>query len=191
MGKIFVTSDTHLGHANIIKYCNRPFADAESMTEHIINTWNARVSQDDLVYFLGDLAMGPGVDEGYIVDRLSELNGQLQVVLGNHDQPSKWCDGLEKISKDFALPITILPDIFELKHEGKRFVMCHYPMKDWNGKYHGTIHLHGHKHTQFSPTRARRMIAEKRYDIGVDMYGGPVQLTGDLRFLKDPKGWNV
>jgi calcineurin-like phosphoesterase family protein len=152
MGKIFVTSDTHLGHANIIKYCNRPFADAESMTEHIINTWNARVSQDDLVYFLGDLAMGPGVDEGYIVDRLSELNGQLQVVLGNHDQPSKWCDGLEKISKDFALPITILPDIFELKHEGKRFVMCHYPMKDWNGKYHGTIHLHGHKHTQFSPT---------------------------------------
>jgi hypothetical protein len=28
-----------------------------------------------------------------------------------------------------------------------------------------------------------------RYDVGVDAYGGPVELTGDLRYLNAPKGW--
>jgi calcineurin-like phosphoesterase family protein len=188
--KTFVTSDTHFGHANIIKYCNRPFEDVRDMNLEMARTWNYRVSESDEIYFLGDFAMGPGVDEAFIVDMLERLNGKKFIVLGNHDQPSRKHKmvGLRRAA-DYFNNIAILSDIYELRFEGTNFVMSHYPMSDWNGKFHGSIHLHGHQHNQFSEEQAAIQVVDKRYDVGVDMYGGPVQLTGDLRFLKYPRGW--
>jgi calcineurin-like phosphoesterase family protein len=56
MEKVFFTSDTHFGHANIIKYCGRPFASVEEMNRELIARWNAVVGPRDTVYHLGDRA---------------------------------------------------------------------------------------------------------------------------------------
>ena len=53
---IFVTSDNHFGHENIIKHCRRPFANAEAMDECMIDRWNSTVGPDDDVFHLGDIA---------------------------------------------------------------------------------------------------------------------------------------
>ncbi len=210
--KTFVCSDTHFGHANIVRYCERPFRDVHHMGTELVRRWNEPVSNDDTVYFIGDFAMGPKVDEEFIVSVLSSLNFKtMYVVLGNHDQPNKKYKqkGLKRIVDDNSLDrIEILPDIFELAFKGKKFVMCHYPMKDWDGKFHGSVHLHGHchgralsvppetvdeSHTQYANgvwAESTVPAIDNRYDIGVDMYGGPVELTGDLRFLNSPKGWH-
>ena len=58
--KTFITSDLHLDHTNIIKYCKRPFLDTEEMNQTLINNWNNTISKRDTVYFLGDLAFGKG-----------------------------------------------------------------------------------------------------------------------------------
>ena len=61
MGKIFVTSDCHFNHVNIIKYESETrgmFADPAEMNEKIISNWNSVVSPEDTVYVLGDFAMG-------------------------------------------------------------------------------------------------------------------------------------
>ncbi|WP_258934193.1 hypothetical protein [Nesterenkonia pannonica] len=49
----FFTSDHHFGHANIIRYCDRPFADVAEMDEAMIDRWNETVSPDDEVWVLG------------------------------------------------------------------------------------------------------------------------------------------
>ncbi len=58
MADTWFTSDFHLGHFNIIRYCNRPFADTQEMNEAIVERMNASVKPNDVLYFLGDFCMG-------------------------------------------------------------------------------------------------------------------------------------
>ena len=58
----FYTADTHFFHANIIKYCNRPYKDPQEMNEAIIANWNAKVPQEGIVYHLGDFSFGGAED---------------------------------------------------------------------------------------------------------------------------------
>jgi calcineurin-like phosphoesterase family protein len=53
----FFLSDTHFGHENIIKYCNRPFTNVKEMDETIIKNINDRVAETDTLFFLGDFCM--------------------------------------------------------------------------------------------------------------------------------------
>jgi calcineurin-like phosphoesterase family protein len=50
----FFTSDLHLGHKNIIELENRPFKDLEDMNNKLVNNWNSKIKNDDLVYYIGD-----------------------------------------------------------------------------------------------------------------------------------------
>jgi hypothetical protein len=52
------TADFHLGHRNILRYCNRPFQSTGEMDEAILGNLNSRVGQSDVLYFLGDFCMG-------------------------------------------------------------------------------------------------------------------------------------
>mgnify|MGYP003581206011 CR=1 FL=1 len=82
MSEIFVISDTHFQHENIIKYCDRPFKDTIEMDEEIIRRWNNVVSVQDKVYHLGDVFFGDPEGAGRI---LGALNGKKRLILGNHD----------------------------------------------------------------------------------------------------------
>jgi len=77
------TADLHLGHANIIRYCNRPFVDAEQMNEVLIKNWNDVVGKDDEVYVLGDFAFVKRVPD--TVAYMERLNGNITLIRGNHD----------------------------------------------------------------------------------------------------------
>lgn len=83
--EIFIISDTHFGHENIIKYCDRPFKNAEEMDEKILENWNSVVKPGDKVYHLGDVYFPARKSEGYWGTFFSRLNGQKRLILGNHD----------------------------------------------------------------------------------------------------------
>lgn len=91
--KRFITADYHLGHFNIIKYCDRPFKTLEEMNETIIKNHNERVKPEDEVYYVGDFCFknSPGgkMGEGVPIKSeywLSKLNGKFIFIRGNHDR---------------------------------------------------------------------------------------------------------
>lgn len=81
----WLTSDLHLFHKNIIKYCNRPFCDEYEMNASIVDTWNSVVSADDRVIIVGDLTAGLNRREAELADIIRSLKGRKILVRGNHD----------------------------------------------------------------------------------------------------------
>ena len=81
-GKVFFAADTHFGDDRIIKYENRPFADADEMDRVLIEKWNSVVSDNDSVFLLGDFSSYALEKSGEICRR---LNGRKFLVMGHHD----------------------------------------------------------------------------------------------------------
>ena len=80
----FFTAGTHFGHANILRYCDQPFASVEEMDAALIARWNRRVGPEDTVYHLGDVALGL---KALWLEYRRQLNGRIEFILGNHDAP--------------------------------------------------------------------------------------------------------
>lgn len=91
MGKVFLTADLHFGHANIIKYESRPYADVEAMDKAIIANWNKAVDKGDTVFIVGDFSFH---DKKKTADIIQKLNGKKILIKGNHDKySSSWYIG--------------------------------------------------------------------------------------------------
>ena len=87
MSNVFVISDLHLSHNNILSFKDgdkplRPFSSMEEMNEHIVERWNSVVSVDDTVFNLGDVVFA---QTGF--DYLPRLNGNKILCMGNHCAP--------------------------------------------------------------------------------------------------------
>lgn len=78
---IYFISDTHFGHANIVKMCERPYPDVEAMNEALIAAWNERVHGDDTIYIIGDMFFRCSDPESI----LKRLKGKKWLIVGNHD----------------------------------------------------------------------------------------------------------
>lgn len=89
MRDIWVISDTHLFHENILKFKDssgnliRPgFSDVDEMNLYILEQWNSVVKPGDIVYHLGDVFMG---DKDEFKKLWPKFNGRKRLVVGNHD----------------------------------------------------------------------------------------------------------
>ncbi len=80
--KVFIISDTHFEHANVIEYAGRPFNNVEEMNETIIKNWNQVVGENNVVIHLGDFAFG---GYGNVEKFINKLNGRVILIKGNHD----------------------------------------------------------------------------------------------------------
>jgi len=144
--RIFVTSDQHFGHANIIKYCNRPFRDIDEMNSVMLNSWNNMIRPHDNVYFLGDLVYGKSSGMDYW---RRKLNGRIRFIRGNHDESNHI---------PFIEAATLVTDDIS-------FLLIHDPDKvpsEWSGWV-----IHGHWHNNVS----EEMIDfdNKRVNVSVEV----------------------
>lgn len=109
----YYTGDLHFGHNTVLKFDNRPFKDIDEMDRVLIDNWNSRITKNDQVYILGDLALHNEKPYSWY---LSQLKGQKHLIVGNHDR---------KLLKDSeAMQYFVSVDYYlELTDEKKRLIM--------------------------------------------------------------------
>lgn len=130
MANIFVISDTHFGHANIIRYCNRPFHSISEMNEKMIDNWNNTVTEQDHIYHLGDVYFG--IDTSNFFHR---LKGKKRLILGNHD------NGKDQKLQSMFQKIMLWRPFPEFK-----MVLSHIPIHPSSLSSKFPINVHGHIH---------------------------------------------
>ena len=172
------TADLHLGHANMLRIANRPFETVGEMNDWLIDAINDRVCTTDTLWILGDFAFRVRRED--VLTYRKRINCQhVFLVRGNHD--SHFPDGASPFQEEHGY----VDNLHSPKPNRRRLVLCHYPIMDWNGAAHGSIHLHGHIHASTSYNERNRARGILRYDVGVDANGyEPVRLEDVLGFFE-------
>lgn len=132
--KVFVWSDLHFGHRNIISFSDRPFESVEEMNEHLIANYNDYVSPDDVCIWVGDVSFYSSMKTNELLDR---CNGYKILVVGNHDMDH---GKVKKMNFD-EVHLLYLMDFPEVS-----LVFTHFPMYNLPRPW---INVHGHLHINF------------------------------------------
>ncbi len=140
----YYIADCHFFHESLNDQMDRRgFSSAEEMNAYMIEKWNAKVRWNDEVVILGDLSWGNAEQTQKL---LETLNGHLCLVEGNHDHFGK-AKGFSTERFKWVRPYT------ELKDDGRKVILCHYPILCYNGQYKfdaeghpRTYMLYGHVH---------------------------------------------
>jgi len=137
MSDIWVISDTHFGHSNILKFTDTngnlirgaKFSSLEEMDEHMIDQWNSTVKDGDKVYHLGDVYFGLGHQV------LHRLKGQKRLILGNHDNGKD-----QKLAQHFSKVQVwrVFPEF--------NMLLTHVPVHPNSLEYRVEWNVHGHLH---------------------------------------------
>lgn len=166
---IFLISDTHWGHTNLINYGVRPqFKNCEEHDETIINNWNSVVGKGDLVYHLGDVVWGCD----YSI--FQKLNGNKIVIKGNHDKEKFLAQAK---NKNYIAGFYPYKEILV----GKDYIwLAHFPHLSWNRSFHNSYHAFGHSHGSLKQSFGRSM------DVSVDCINyTPIHVDDFINRLKD------
>lgn len=156
----YYTVDTHYGDERIVGLCNRPFDTMDDMITGIISKWNSTVGVNDDVYIIGDYACG---NLNCFTEITESLNGTKHLVPGNHD--AEWMSEPEKRAM-----FDIMDTIDTTMDDGKKVVLCHYPLAAYDGSTTGALHVYGHVHNNHNePNYGLLGLLKGCYNAGVDM----------------------
>lgn len=177
MKDIWFLSDTHFHHSNILKFVIedgskvRPeFTSVEEMDEYMIEQWNSKIKPNDYVYHLGDISMN---ETRFLNETVHKLNGQIRMVLGNHDNDVKAYAKCNKIKKIMV----------SRRFDEHGFICSHYPLHKFSLFNHRTngfhVNVHGHIHSHD--------IGEKGWlNISVEKTGySPIHLDQLIELVKE------
>ena len=177
MGKIWFTSDLHFGHDKDFCYAPRGFDNVQEHDETILKNFNSVVNDEDDVYILGDLMLGPNPVQS--IANIARLKGHKHIIIGNHDTINKiknyqeYC-GIYHI--DYATMI---------KYRKYSFYLSHYPTLCANyddGKKIWNLHGHTHSKEKFSDF-------SQCYNVALDAHNNfPIEIEDIINDIKEKKG---
>lgn len=150
---VWFIADLHLRHTNILRHQKNRIigmnlkddSDIEGHDKYIIDMWHSLVKRRDHVYVLGDFILSKSDDSMKLLHELKKYGCHIHFIVGNHDKSTKNMTNMFD-SIDLIKDVTFKKDAFTFLEEDFHCIMCHYPMKSWSGKSHGSCNLYGHVH---------------------------------------------
>lgn len=171
----FFTADLHLGHENIIKFCDRPWDNIEEMTDGLVDAWNGVVRPMDTVYVLGDVAFKLRSRPEFL-NAVKRLRGVKILLAGNHDSCWEWSKNALQESRRYydAGFHHVNRHGYDTKMiDGELVDMCHFPYegdsheqdryKDKRPIDNGRWLIHGHVHDTWK-------VNGRQINVGVDVW---------------------
>lgn len=157
MRKTFWTSDLHLNDEYFLINTAHLFKNLVEYHNRIMFNWNRKVSNNDIVYILGDI--GNFVETTDFI--LQYLHGTKIMVEGNHDL---WdSKHYTLFSRVYTSPIVVpVNDIIVLA--------THHPLYSYEGDYDVCIHGHIHSYEKASEAMKRDYALNNRlYNCAVSL----------------------
>lgn len=143
---IFICSDPHYSHKNLIKNlsswksgAHRDYESIEHHNDTIVANINKTVGKDDVLFMLGDVAFGGFENVKIFMDRI--ICNEVHLIFGNHDE--NIISNKDNIKNWF----TTTSFYREIQIDKEIFVLFHYPINKWNSAHKGSYHLYGHVHS--------------------------------------------
>lgn len=204
----FFTSDTHFNHSADFMLKSRGFDDVYSQDNYLIKLWNDKITNNDIVFHLGDFVFNDPEGEK-ATELLERLNYKhLYLLWGNHNS------GVKKIyrnAKNQLLPdnlqnlnvyplsvnniapnktITFLGDYIEIFYKKQMIVLFHFAIKNFHKNGNGSWHLCGHSHGNDKKLNKDERENGKILDMSFDMFKGPVHID-DINDIMNTKSLKV
>jgi calcineurin-like phosphoesterase family protein len=168
LDKIWVSSDQHVGHKNIVGPAisnwdkgYRTFNSIPEMDQEIIAQINNNVKEDDYFFILGDFAYLNKLPVDWYRKQINCKN--VFLIRGNHNNENAIQRG----------GFSAIYDYLEVEVGGEYICMFHYKPFIWNRMHKGSLFLYGHSHST-----AEHTTIGKSMDIGIDNY---YRLFGEYR----------
>lgn len=168
----FYISDLHFccrsqTNEGAVNYDGRPYDTVEEMNSDLLRRWNARVTNADTVYILGDLAFRGKPDTWLAL--VAQLKGRKVLVKGNHDDLTDL--RYQQLFTEIC-DYRALTDCFGGR--AYKLVLCHYPILMWNGQHKGAILLYGHTHNSAEETFFQKCLAKMNAseELSLRRHGG-------------------
>ena len=178
---IYYISDIHFRDQKIFDKCVRPFQSLEEMEREIIEKWNRKVNNNDLVYILGDISKD---DDASTLEIFKKLKGHKHLIVGNHDHLI-----LDEIQKSNIFETVKFIDL--IYDKDRKVCICHYPIMDWMEFNRNGILVYGHVHNKTEINGyAYKLMKEyykdlKAYNCGVDVNNFEPNSLDELIQLKE------
>ena len=153
----YFIADLHLISKSLTKqgpnYDNRPFENTDEMHRYILERWNARVTNADSCYIVGDISLR-GRSEALIA-LVAQLKGRKILIKGNHDsvEDYRYRQLFEEIVDYKEISETVGGQHYKL-------VLSHFPILFWKDQRRGTILLYGHTHNSAEEVFFQKCLAE-------------------------------
>lgn len=169
--KVWFYADPHFGHKNVIRYCNRPFNNISDMNTQLIKNYNKLVSNNDVVYILGDLSFLNTTSTAEIV---KALKGYKILIKGNHDLKSNTA-----YRKMGFIEVYNRPVLFSTQ-----YILSHEPIIDDLYDKSGFINIYGHLHNNTINN------SNMKFCVSVEMTDyKPISFEDIKKELRKPKGF--
>lgn len=147
---VFLMSDLHYGHKNILEIDKRPFQDIDEMNSYIVRELKTKLRPTDILFDLGDLFWRTtNIKEcREVLDQIPTKN--IYKVVGNHDPYKHYLPENTGGTNNLCNKFVRVADLYDIhiKVEKEEYLvsLSHYPILDWNHMYQGGLHIYGHTH---------------------------------------------